>query len=143
MKRKYFLIGILLFCLLFLYTIANAFLTKQIRIGNYWTWIDDNTSQGEVAGAYRGFMHHKAHYLWWPSTAIDWAGWYMGCTNWKDEDGKNWPIMLTGAPAVGLDEERVTIPIQDEEGYYIRKYMRYQPPKIVVDGFELQDPFPL
>lgn len=143
MNKKYLITGVLIFFVLFLFTIANAFLSKQIRISNYWTWIDDHTSQGEVAGAYRGFMYHKAHWQGWPSSAKDWDGWYLGCTNWKDVDGNNWPIMLTGAPAVGLDEERTTIPIPDEDGYYIRKYMSYMPPKIVVDGYEIQDPFPL
>ncbi|OGC02989.1 hypothetical protein A2V82_02725 [candidate division KSB1 bacterium RBG_16_48_16] len=143
MKRKYVFVGVLLTSLLLSYGIANAFLTKQIRISNYWTWIDDNTSQGEVAGAYRGFMYHKGHYPGWPSTAIDWAGWYMGCVNWTDENGEVWPIMLTGAPGVELDEQSITMPIPDEDGYYIRKYMRYQPPKIVVDGYQVQDPFPL
>lgn len=143
MKKYLVFVETLLFCLLFFYTIANAFLTKQIRVGNYWTRIDDNTSQGENAGAYRGYMETKGHYGGWPSTAIDWAGWYIGVKDWKDEKGEVRPIMLTGASAVEFDEERVTMPVPDKDGKYIRKYMRYLPPKIVVDGFEIQDPFPL
>jgi hypothetical protein len=143
MKKRRILTGVLLFCLLVFSTLIQAFLTKNIRIGKYWTWIDDNTHQGETSGAYRGFMYHKGFWPGWPSSAIDWAGWYMGCDEWTNEEGEVLPIMLTGAGPVTYDENRVTMPVPDKDGYYIRKYMRYEPPKIVVDGYEVQDPFPL
>jgi hypothetical protein len=59
MKKRRYLIAVLLFCLLIFSTLIHAFLTKNVRIGKYWTWIDDNTHQGETSGAYRGFMYHN------------------------------------------------------------------------------------
>nr|HQU73450.1 fibronectin type III domain-containing protein [Calditrichia bacterium] len=41
------------------------------------------------------------------------------------------------------NEETATMPVADSDGFFIKRYSRYQPPKITVDGREIQDPFPL
>jgi len=143
MKRTYYIIGLALICFLFLYTIANAGFIKQIRVGKYWTWVDDNTHQGETSGGDRGFMYQNAFWGGWPAPAVQFSGWYLGTANWTAEDGDVWPHKLTGAAPVTVNEENAQMPVEDADGYYIRRYMRYQPPTIIVDGFEIQDPFPL
>jgi hypothetical protein len=34
------------------------------------------------------------------------------------------------------------MPVPDENGFTIHRYLRHQPPEIMVDGFRLEDPFP-
>jgi len=143
MKKKYSIIVFVLLCLLFLYAAANAGFIKQIKVGNYWTWVDDMTAAGETNTGDRGGMYQNGHWMGWPACAVQNSGWYIGTPNWTDEKGTVWPVKLSGAAPVTYNEEQCTMPVADEEGYYIRRYMRYQPPTITVDGKQIQDPFPL
>jgi hypothetical protein len=143
MKRTFFVIGLMLLCFLSLHTVANAGFIKDIRVGAYQIWIDDNTHQGETSGGDRGDMYQNAFARGWPNPAVQFSGWYLGTKNWTAEDGTVWPVKLTGAAPVTVNEERAQMPVADEDGFFIRRYMRYEPPKIIVDGFETQDPWPL
>lgn len=133
-------------CFLSLSTGAQAGLIKYITVGKYQTWVNDNTHQGETSVGDRGSMYQNAFPAlggWNPNVAIQFSGWYMGTKDWTDANGDVWPVKLTGAAPVSVNEETVTMPVLDEDGFYIRRYMAYEPPKIVVDGFEVQDPWPL
>ena len=143
MKRKYSIIGLMLFCFLFMFVAAHAGFIKQIQVGNYWTWVDDMTAAGETNTGDRGGMYQNAHWMGWPACAVQNSGWYMGTPNWKDENGTVWGVKLSGAAPVTYNEQQCTMPVADQDGYYIRRYRRYQPPAIIVDGKPTQDKFPL
>jgi hypothetical protein len=133
----------MLLCFLFLVAAANAGFIKQIQVGNYWTWVDDMTAAGETNTGDRGGMVQNGHWMGWPACAVQNSGWYIGTPNWKDEKGTTWPVKLSGAAPVTYNEQQCTMPVADAEGFYIRRYRRYQPPTITVDGKQVQDPFPL
>jgi hypothetical protein len=143
MKKTFLLIGTMLFCLIFLYTIARAGFIKDIKVGLYQTWLDDNTAAGETSTGDRGNMYQNAFWRGWPSCAVQNSGWYLGTKNWKDESGTVWPVKLTGAGPVTVNEQQCTMPVGDENDLYIHRYMRYTPPTIIVDGHEIQDKWPL
>jgi hypothetical protein len=143
MKRKYSNIGLMLLCFLFWVAAANAGFIKQIQVGNYWTWVDDMTAAGETNTGDRGGMYQNAHWMGWPACAVQNSGWYIGTPNWTDEKGTVWPVKLSGAAPVTYNEQQCTMPVADKDGFYIRRYRRYQPPTITVDGKAVQDPFPL
>jgi len=67
----------------------------------------------------------------------------MGCDNWTDADGTEWPIWISGHGQWEVDDRLGVMPVPDEEGWTIHRYYRYQPPSIIVDGDFLSDPFPL
>ncbi len=143
MKRNYLIIELLLTCFLFSYNIVYAGFTKNIQVGSYQTFVDDNTHQGETSVGDRGAMYQNAFHWGWPACAVQFSGWYLGAKNWTAEDGDVWPVKLTGAAPVTVNELQAQMPVADEDGYFIRKYVRYRPPTVVVDGFETNEPFPL
>jgi len=67
----------------------------------------------------------------------------IGVKEWKDENGTLYPVRLAGAPYGTSDAERIMFAVPDEKQVTVRRYMRYQPPSIVVDGRILNDPFPI
>jgi hypothetical protein len=69
-------------------------------------------------------------------------GWYLGAANWTDENGNLWPIKLTGDGQWSGDELFVVMPVEDERGIQIHRYVRYAPPMVKVDGAVVSDPFP-
>jgi hypothetical protein len=122
---------------------SDLFAARQvwIRVGSYWKPVTDSGDEGECTvpwntnGVYKytGFTENT-----WSSKA-----WYVGTENWTDADGDLFTVKISGAGQWTCDETKVTIPIEDSEGITIRKYVRNRPPEISVDGFILQDPFPL
>ncbi|MBN2012697.1 hypothetical protein JW960_25435 [candidate division KSB1 bacterium] len=143
MKRNYIIIGLLLTCFLFSYNISYAGFTKQIKVGAYQTFVDDNTHEGETSTGDRGSMYQNAFWWGWPACAVQFSGWYLGTENWTDANGTIWPVKLTGAAPVTVNEEKAQMPVADADGYYIRRYMRYSPPTVTVDGYQTNDPWPL
>ncbi len=73
------------------------------------------------------------------------AGMLFGARNWVDATGHKWDAFVTGhgARLRGEESESYQFAVPDEEGYSVRRYMRYPLPKIFVDGVETGDPFPM
>jgi len=133
MKRIYYLIGLL--CLMFfLFTSTYANVYKWIKVGKYRYKMWDNGSD-ERNGHYY-YYHGFNDYQYYN---ISWA---LGCKDWTDESGSNVPIKISAVGTWETDELFCTMPVYDDEGITIRKYMRYQPPTITVDGFTLNPPYP-
>ncbi len=128
-------------CLIFfLFNLAYSGEFKWIRVGKYQTKVVDSGDQGEDSGEGR-FAYY--YYDAFSRGGIDHAGWHLGTNSWNDESGGYWPVKISGAGHGTCDESMNTIPIPDDVGLTIRKYMRYQPPAITVDGDRLDEPFPL
>lgn len=124
-------------------SVSNAGIQKWIRVGQYWKSVVDSGDEGEgnIAWGTLGLYHYDAfnpNSASWESKA-----WYLGVPNWTDENGKTWAVKTSGHGQLGVDEERVVIPIPDENGLTLKQYLRYEPAAIVVDGFIMNDPFPL
>jgi len=140
MKRIFYLTGLLfLVFYLFTYQFAYAVEFKWIRVGSYQTRVVDSGDQGASSGE-----NTFAYYCFdaFSGALITHAGWHLGTRDWTDEKGNFWPVKISGCGHGSVDEIENTIPVPDEAGLHIRKYVRYQPPTIIVDGFTLNEPFP-
>jgi hypothetical protein len=71
------------------------------------------------------------------------GGMLFGALNWVDTTGHTWDAMITGHCARLRDVDIYQFAIPDENGYFIRRYMRYPLPQIIVDGTHTEDPFPV
>ena len=141
MKKNYSLICFLcLIFFLFIYNLAYSSEFKWIRVGKYQTKVVDSGDQGESSGEGR-FAYY--YYDDFSRGGIDHAGWHLGTKGWTDEGGGYWPVKISGAGHGSADESMNTIPIPDDVGITIRRYVRTQPVPITVDGFRLDDPYPL
>ena len=114
---------------------------KWIRVGSYWKPVADSGDEGEANIAwntnglyyYHGFTHAE-----WSSKA-----WFLGTENWTDTLGTNHPIWISGHGQWDVNESKIVMPVEDENGYTIRKYVRYPPPEIFVDDVPMHKPFPI
>jgi len=139
-KIIYIIIPICIIFSLLSYHLTYAGALKWIRVGRYQTKVIDSGDQGESSGEGTfGFSYYDG----FRRATIDAEGWEMGCKNWTHKDGTTWPIKVSGAGYCTADELIETMPVRDEEGFTIRRYMEYQPPNITVDGFRLDEPFPM
>jgi len=137
--KRIYLIGLLLCFLfsLFAYDSAYASVAKWIKIGKTQYRIVDSADYGEGFG-YGSWWYYYYH-AYSRSRFLD-SGWYLGVKDWKSPAGDAFSVKISSSGKFSSNEVTETIPVPDEEYITIRKYMRYQPPSIVVDGFELQDP---
>jgi len=140
MKKFYFLIGV--FCLmffLFAYNNANAQVNRWIRIGMVWQKVRDSGHQCETYGPW-SYYYHLYNFT---RDGMGSAATRFGCKDWTDENGTTWDVKISGSPYGISDEIDNMFALKDEEGITIRRYWRYKPPSIVVDGVVLNEPFPL
>jgi len=140
MKRisRFFLCSILFFLLSSLSTQAGTF--KWIRVGNFQTKIVDSGDQGESSGEGSFHWYYYNSFAWPPG--IDHAGYQIGTRDWTDENGKTYPVKISGAGHGSADEATNTIPVPFADGSTIKRYVRYKPPTVIVDGFYNNLPFP-
>ena len=140
MKKFILLTGLIcLMISLFTYQSATAGVFKWLRVGKYQTKVVDSGDQGEAAGE-GTFAYWYLHDFTY--SCIDHAGWQLGTKDWTDDKGTYWPFKISGAGHGNSDESTNTMPVTDDEGLTIRRYYRYQPPEISVDGYRLDEPFP-
>ena len=69
-------------------------------------------------------------------------GMRLAVKNWKDDKGTLYPVRLSGYCYGTSEAVRKMFVVPDKDQITIRKYMRYQPPKVVVDGMVTSNPFP-
>lgn len=130
---------------LLVYSTAYSDIFRWIRQGNVQAKIFDNSHQSETAG------NNMARY--WVggrnpgqtyNNMLRCAGTRFGCANWPDPvSGSTMPVKLAGAPYGTADETANTFAVPDAAGWTIHRYFRNPPPKIILSGNELQEPFPL
>jgi hypothetical protein len=74
------------------------------------------------------------------------AGTHIGVRNWTDEKGVFHPAWTAGAnygiSGTPSEVPQVMFAVPDKNGVPVHKYVRYLPPKIVVDGHYYNAPFP-
>ncbi|MFC1543524.1 hypothetical protein ACFL4K_03175, partial [Candidatus Neomarinimicrobiota bacterium] len=141
MKRRNwiaYLIALIFFLLTF--QAAYASLYKWIKIGRYQTRILDMGDQGEASGAgtfsyyyYDGFTYGRENH----------ASWQLGTRDWTDENDTYWGVKICGCGGAAFDEVLNVMPVPDEGDNTIFRYRRRAPVSITVDGFRLDEPFPL
>jgi len=130
------------FCLilfLFVYDIADAQIVRWIKVGKVWNRVRDSGHQTELKGA-TSYYYHLYDF---GRYGLECAGTRFGVRDWTDENGNVLPVKIAGAPYGASDEVYNMFALKDEEGISIRRYWRYKPPSIVVDGVILEEPFPL
>ena len=129
--------------LLLLIEVGLAQESKYLGFGALQNTVYEDVSDGyEEIGwiPYNGFGLFQYDDFAGPLYALQ--GWYLGASNWHDEDGTLWPIKLTGDGQWSGDNKFTVMPLEDEAGNTIKRYVRYMPPKVTVDGTVVSDPFP-
>jgi len=116
----------------------DASVNKWIRVGRIWDPIIDSGNQSMNSPV--KLQYYDDGFL---DNNVDRRGFSVIMRDWRDEFGENIPFMVAGHAHEGMDETRNTVPVADDEGITIRKYVRTPPPTIVVDGAVISDPFPL
>ena len=96
--------------------------------GSYVTWED---------------ITYDADQFEWPGGILKDAGLFFGARNWTDTTGYTWDAHITGHCARKRANDNYQFAVTDEDGYSIRRYMRYDLPQIIVDGMHLEAPFPM
>ena len=147
MKRiSYLIIGLgCLVFFLFVTDITNAGAYKWLRVGNIRVKVWDDGSQSETSGCRMGYHYYpqgSQNQEFYNSSFMRCLGSRYGSSNWADETGKNYPIRLAGTPYGSSDNPANTFYVELEPGISIKRYWRYTPPSIVVDGIVLNEPFP-
>jgi hypothetical protein len=124
---------------------VDAAALKWMRYGNWQAKVTSTGDMGEggLGWAESGYYIHPI----WASPPFGEAYWashacFIGTDNWTDESGTLWPVKLTGYGQWDSDELYTLMPVPDEQGREIRKYLRSAPPTITVDGIRIDDPFP-
>jgi len=132
-KLSFRIAGLCLIYLISVPTVANGNVFKWIRVGRLHNKIVDSGDQGESAGE-GTFLYY--YYDSFDRPKFDHAGYQLGA-----KVGGN--IVISGAGHGNSNELELTMPIGDENGITIKKYLRYPPPKITVNGDRLDAPYPL
>lgn len=111
--------------------ISDAFDQSEIAFGNF-----------DVTWYFHGARSESGGYDdGWIRSWLRNAGSRWGCRNWYDPEGDSiMPIRLGGAPYGTSDMSTVQFPVPDSLGVTIKRYFRYKPPSIIVDGIPLQRP---
>ena len=143
MKKSMIVAFLSLACLLVFLAVTDGTLAgslKWIKVGNIWDKIVDSTDEGYGAGAY-SFGHY-----YYDGFGPEWMVWdyrrlAIACKDWTDAEGQVHDYKMTGY-AAWSDEQTEMIPVPDENGVTIKAYYRNAPPTIVVDGKNIEDPFP-
>jgi len=138
MKRIFYLTGIFI---LYFFVAQNVSATavKHIRIGNIQLKVVDSGDQGEVSGSFNFAYHAFDDFT---NGIYSCNGYHLGTAGWVDENGTLFPVKISNSATASSDEVYNTMPLPDDEGITVRRYMRYQPPEIVVDGVRLDEQFP-
>jgi len=151
MKQKKLLV--LLLTLLLVNT-AHAQLFKTIDVGKLQAFVYDHGCMSEDVRKCGNVYYYRGSYVTmddityndnfeWPGGLLKDAGLFFGARNWTDTTGYTWDACITGHAARKRGNVNYQFAVPDEDGYYIRRYMRYPLPQIIVDGMHLEAPFPM
>ncbi|MCK5147306.1 hypothetical protein KAR48_11155 [bacterium] len=143
MKKVFFALSIVLFCAAVLLVVTDGTIAgtqRWIKIGNLWDKVVDSTDEGYGPGAY---SFGKYYY---DGFGPEWMVWdyrrlAIMCTDWTDESGSTHAYKMTGF-AAWSDEQTELMPVPDASGITLKRYFRDTPPTIMVDGNNIEEPFP-
>jgi len=139
---------------LFLVNTAHAQLFKTIDVGKLQAFVYDHGCMSEDVRKCGNVYYFRGSYVtWgdityndnfeWPGGLLKDAALLFGARNWTDTTGYTWDVCITGHAARKRGNINYQFAVLDEDGYYIRRYMRYPLPQIIVDGMHLEAPFPM
>jgi len=147
MRHKKLLILLLVF---FSVSTVHAQLYKIINVGKTEARIYDHGCQSEDVFDHGMVTYFRGSYVtiddisnMWPGGLLKNAGLFFGARNWTDATGYTWDAHITGHCARKRANNNYQFAVRDDEGYSIRRYMRYPPPQIIVDEMHLEAPFPM
>jgi hypothetical protein len=130
-------------------------LFKTIDVGKLQCYVYDHGCMSEDVRPCGNVYYYRGSYVtWddilysedqfeWPGGLLKDAGLFFGARNWTDTTGYTWDACITGHAARKRADEIYQFAVPDEDGYYIRRYMRYPLPQIIRDGMHLEAPFPM
>jgi len=140
MKSKTYLI---IFILFILFTFSSSLYSdiKWIRVNNIHEKVEDNAGQskGGDIGPNNTFFYYYDNF---ERANFQRRGWSFSLRNWTDEFGNKWDYFVMGPNMQEVDDLEIEIPQRFPDGSLIKRYYRYQPPSIFVDGLEISEPFP-
>jgi hypothetical protein len=147
MKQRTLLISMLVF---FLVSTVHAQIFKTIDVGTMQARIYDHGCQSEDVRDHGMVIYYRGSMVtlqdedknMWPGGLLKNAGMFFGARNWTDTSGYTWDARITGHAARKRADHTYQFAVPDEDGYYIRRYMRYPLPQIIVDGTHTEAPFP-
>jgi hypothetical protein len=132
---------------------VHAQIVKLVKVGKTEARVYDHGSYSNDVYDYGMIAYYRGSYCTvdqelsdknsWPGAFLKDAGLLFGARNWVDTTGEIWDACITGSCARLRDLDIYQFAIPDEGGFTIRKYMRYPPPQIIVDGVHCEDPFPM
>lgn len=126
---------------LFAYQPVSASAIKYIRIGNFQVKLVDSGDQGEVSGSW-AYATYSYGCFEGDMNMYSCNGYHLGASPWADSAGNPFPVKLSNSATASSDEVYNTMPWPDAEKITIRRYMRYEPTAITVDGMRLDEQFP-
>ena len=138
------LVCLILF-VIFISDIANsAEVYKWLRVGRLRVKVWEDGSQSETSNMNMAcyYYPHSRNRYFYNTRFLLCAGSRWGCSDWTDENDKYYPVKLAGTPYGSADNPDNTWGLELEPGIKIKRYFRYTPPTVVVDGNILNEPFP-
>jgi hypothetical protein len=145
-----------LFIFLLVFILANTVYAQQrksIDVGKLQAKVFDDGIQSGTnlpmshcfypRGSYCIHWDYLSTTTYWPGGILRQAGTMVGNRNWTDTLGNFWPYHVTGhcvRVSAVPNYRQFNIP---EEGFTIRRYFRFPPPQIIVDGQHMELPYPL
>ncbi|HKJ67018.1 MAG TPA: hypothetical protein VKA68_03615 [bacterium] len=139
LKKKFLSMSLAVSLVLLLVATAYAGVFKYIRTGSYQFKVLDSGGQSEAAGAFSMWLYDYDNF---DEGLYSVMGYYLGTDEWTNPDGVTESVKISNAAHGKHNETWVTMPVPDEDGVTIHRYMRYAPPTITVDGLRLDDQFP-
>lgn len=114
---------------------------KNMNVGYFQQRVSDSGDEGEGVMGWANNSHVYYHGFDWRSMFSTKAQ-FMGCANWTDTLGTQHTIKVSGHGQWESDDRRIWMPVPDEAGWAIHRYVRRQPPTVIVDGMQMNDPYP-
>ena len=138
MKRtSYFILFLCLAFFLVSYQSAEATVFKWIKVNKMWTKVMDSGDQSESTLAKQVYYYQDDFVR---TTGWCGRGWSIIAKDWTDPNGTLWPLKATGAGEVGpADELQNLMVVPDKNGITTHRYFRYKPPRIIIDGYSMED----
>ncbi len=139
MKKKFISVGFAVSLVLLFAVAAYANVFKYMRVGSYHFKVLDSGGQSEAAGSFSVWHYEYDNF---DDGLYSVMGWYLGAEDWVNPDGNTEAVKISNSAHGKSNEAWVTMPLPDEDGITVHRYMRYAPPTIIVDGLRLDAQFP-
>jgi hypothetical protein len=114
--------------------------SKYIRVGSFWAKVVDSGDEGEGSwgwGRSRGYYDGFRQGLF-SSKAV-----FLGCKNFIDALDVFHAIKVSGHGQWESDNYNIWMPVPDDQGMTINRYMKYQPPAVIVNGVRVDEQYPV